>query len=361
MTGGGFGFSVHAPDVLFLAFQDYAGASTWDGGNTWVWAGGETGISGHAYGGQAYGGFALNKDVMWAGSALSWYGSRTLKVTRDGGHSWTAVRDPDKPTNSSAFAEFQGPDVSFGDPTDPMVGFASNFRTTDAGASWNSMDGCAGVMTAVSAGGNASILFGVSAGSTAVVKSINKGLNWHVLFQAPGPTGSKIRDLGVDWQKSVIYVVSTNRQHPINGTDSMLYRCLAGPPLHSPADTVKADSNGKKGNIGWSCTSLADLLPKDQLGGFRASSVAVDPIQPAVVYASSKRDYFLANTPVVRSTDGGETFENMLLDTPLLPSASAPLQGPHEVSWLRVHPSTRWLWAAGACFGVWKAPPPLVG
>jgi hypothetical protein len=354
MTGGGFDFSVHAPDVLFLAFQDYAGAATWDSGDTWVSAVGETGISGHAYGGQAYGGYALNKDVMWAGSAPSWHGSRTLKVTRDGGHSWAAVRDPDNPTNASAFATFQGPDVSSGDPADPLVGFASNFRTIDGGASWSSMNGCAGVMAAVSIGNNTSVLFGVSVDSTAVVKSVNNGRDWQVLFQAPGPAGSEIRDLGVDWQHGVIYVISTNRQHPVDGTDSMLYRCHTAA---APA-TVTARDEPKDVNTGWSCASLADVLPQDQLGGFRASSVAVDSAQPNVVYASSKRDYFLASNPVIRSTDGGKTFENMLLDTPLLPPPSAPLQGPHEVSWLRVHPTTHWLWAAGACFGVWKAPPP---
>eukprot|EP01043_Picozoa_sp_COSAG02_P019990 COSAG02_NODE_975_length_15507_cov_14.829180_2_plen_747_part_00 len=348
MTGGGFSFNVHAPDVLFLAFQDYAGAITWDAGNTWAWAGGKTGISGHSYGGQAYGGFALNEDVMWAGSALGWHGPRTLKVTQDAGQSWTAVSDPKDPKNASAFATFSGPDVSAGDPNDPLIGFASNFRTTDGGGSWGTMDGCAGVMaTTSSSDSNTSTLFGVSPGSIAVVMSTNKGVDWQILFHAPGPTDSKIRDLSVDWERGFIYVVSENREA------SMLYRCQS--PINI-ANATSADSSEWVSK--WSCASLASVLPKDQLGGFRASSVAVDPIQPTVVYASAKRDYFLASNPVVRSTDAGNSFSNMLLDTPLLPSSSAPLQGPHEVSWLRVHPTTRWLWVAGSCFGVWKAPPP---
>lgn len=48
----------------------------------------------------------------------------------------------------------------------------------------------------------------------------------------------------------------------------------------------------------------------------------------------------------------------MILQAPLRTDASAPLQGPHEVSWLRVHPLTRQLWAAGECFGLWIAPAP---
>ena len=87
-------------------------------------------------------------------------------------------------------------------------------------------------------------------------------------------------------------------------------------------------------------------------------SVAVDPVVPSTLYVAATRDIFLASNAVARSTDSGLSFTNLILSSPLQPGPDAPLQGPHEVSWVRVHPRTRWLWAVGECYGVWTAPPP---
>jgi hypothetical protein len=98
-------------------------------------------------------------------------------------------------------------------------------------------------------------------------------------------------------------------------------------------------------------------VPADQAGGAAVTSVAVDAADTRVVYASAKRDVFLADNAVMRSVDGGATFQRLVLDAPL---AGDALQGPHEVSWLRVQPRTRALWAAGECFGLWTAPAPAL-
>lgn len=318
MVGGSFGFSLHAPDAVFLAFQDYGGAHSTDGGASFTSVLGASGISGNTWGGFDYAGFALNRSVLFAGDAPSWTGPRTLRVSFDGGGTWATARGA-----GGAPLAFAGPDASAGDPLDPLVAFASNLRTADGAATWAPMAGCAGVLTADAETG---ALYGVSDNAAAaVVRSTDHGVTWQPLFAAPGPAGSSVRDLAVDGRAGAVYVVAGDG----------LFKCAAATGA---------------------CDELTARLPPDQEGGARVRSVAVDPVDPSVVYASATRDIFLASNAVARSVDGGATFENLILAAPLAPGG--PLQGPHEVGWLRVHPVTRELWAAGECFGVWKVGPP---
>ena len=94
--------------------------------------------------------------------------------------------------------------------------------------------------------------------------------------------------------------------------------------------------------------------PRDQFGGVRVGSVALDPVDPAVIYAANHQDVYACNNAVVRSTDGGRTWTNLTTDMPLAGASGGG--GPHEVQFLRVHPKTRELWAAGQCYGVWVIP-----
>ena len=318
MTGGSFAFSAHAPDVLFLAFQDYAGALTADRGASWTSVVGPNGISGETWGGFDYDGYALNATTLWAGNAPSWTGPRTLRVSFDAGATWRTAT-----AAGGAPVVFAGAEASAGDPLDPLVGFASNWRTGDGGRTWAAMSGCAGVFSAAADSG---ALLGVSAGGAAVVRSADHGLTWQTLFSSPA--SGAVKDLAFDWRANVMYVVA----------DGALFACSAA--------------------AAWACAPLASRLPSDQAGGMQVRSCAVDPVEPSVVYASAARDLFSANNAVVRSTDAGGSFASLVLDAPLSPEPGAPLQGPHEVGFVRVHPVTRELWAAGECFGVWKAPPP---
>jgi hypothetical protein len=91
MLGGMFNFSPHAPKTVFLAFQDYNGAFTTDGGATWNYRD----VSGKGWGGYCYGGYAVDADVMWYGDAESWGDKRKLRLSRDGGKTWAFVSGPD--------------------------------------------------------------------------------------------------------------------------------------------------------------------------------------------------------------------------------------------------------------------------
>lgn len=298
MVGGSFAFSAATPDVAFLSFQDYNGAFTLDGGKTWNYRD----VSGNGWGGYEYGGFALSKEVMWSGDAASWGGARRLKVTRDGGKTWASATDAaGKPV------VFAGADVSGGDPKDAAVGFASNWRTADGGKTWTAMPGCEGVFCA-NPGGERE-LYGRHGED--IVCSRDAGVTWAKVGTVPGG----ITDLAYDAAHRRFWVASQ--------------------------DVLKWWEGGVVTTV---------ETPKDQYGGTRVSSVAVDPVHPEVVYAANHKDIYACNNSVVRSTDGGKTWRNLAVTTPLTDTTSG---GPHEVQWLRVHPGTRELWVAGQCYGMW--------
>lgn len=322
MPGGVWNFNLFNPDILFTAFQDYAGAFTVDGGDTWMW----TNVSGLTWGGMDYGGYALNATTLWAGDSPSWTGPRTLTISFDGGYTWQKAVNA---TGGTGLV-YGGPDASYGCPDDPLVGFASDWRTADGGRTWSKMVGVSAVITHDYTPGAAShTLYGMyngNANQATVVASSDKGVTWSPVLAAPSGTSS-IADLAHDWQAQAFYIVT--------GSNS-LYKCTATAI----------------------CTLLDSVLPQDQTNSTQVFGVAVDPVVPSVVYVGQAKNVYLASNAVSRSTDGGVTWENMILTTPLSPAPDAPLQGPHEVTTVRVDPSTRWVWAGGECFGLWKAPPP---
>lgn len=261
---------------------------------------------------------------MWVGDADSWGGARLLSFSNDSGATWNYA------LNASGLPYiYEGADVSYGCPGNPAVGFASNWRTADGGATWANMTNATSVHThdmSPSAAGSPR-LFGLNAHAQTVVVSSDQGATWSKLFAWPSPN---VVDIAYNWQTGAMLVADGN-----------LWSC--------------APATG--GSSSWSC-SLINSIPVDQWNATRTTSVAVDPANPTIVYLAQKKDIYLSWAPIARSLDGGATWASLLLDTPLGQTPDAPLQGPHEVSWVRVHPTTRYLWAAGECYGMWVAPPP---
>lgn len=303
MVGGLFQFSPSSPHTICLAFQDYNGAFSLDNGRTWNLRD----ISGNGWGGYCYGGYAVDGQVMWAGDAPSWGGTRQLKVSRDGGTTWIVAKNA-----LGSPVTFAGPDASFSAPTDPNVCFASNWRSADKGLTWTTMPDCEAVYTASPVGGRT--LYGKKA--NAIVQSTNKGATWTTVATVPGG----FSDLAYDHVRNRFYVASQDR--------------------------LKRYQNGT-----W--TTLA--TPVDQYGGIRVRTVAVDPVDPTIVYAGNHKDVYSCHNAVVRSTDAGATWTNLHVRAPL---SSRGNGGPHEVQCIRVHPVTREAWASGQCFGMWKIAPP---
>ncbi len=318
LVGGFFNFCQQNPDVLFVGSQDYNGAVTHDAGRTWTYVN----PSGNGWGGFTYGGYAASKNVLFVGNAAGWGAPRELTVSRDGGKTWNTIKGADdKPL------AFAGPDVSFGDPADPNVLFASNLRSADGGKTWTPMTGCDAVYTGVgryrSFVGVSSVLLGrrfdKEAKQSLLVISTDRGATWITRTTTPG----EIRDVALSWDRSRVYAVVD--------------------------DSLKVWDEAAKT---W---FTVENLPKDQWGGSRVSSVAVDPEDKNVVYVACHRDLFSTNAAVLRSTDAGKTWTNLTLAKPL---DGKNKDGGREAIVVRVHPRTRYAYVATSCYGIWQIGPP---
>ena len=105
-------------------------------------------------------------------------------------------------------------------------------------------------------------------------------------------------------------------------------------------------------------TDITDRLPRDQHGdGFQTSTVAVDPVDPNVVYAGANGTglFFQRSNGVARSTDGGATWERLTENPAFCPNG---VTGGQMASAIRVHPRTRELFVGTDCYGTWKIGPP---
>jgi hypothetical protein len=297
LVGRGFNFSAQDPDVMFFGSQDYNGAITTDGGETWTY----TNIAGHGWGGFCYGGYGPSAQVMFAGDAPSWGGERRLKISFDGGRSFQQTG-----------IVLSGPNVSNGDPTNPEVLFAYNHRSIDGGHTWAQMDGCDAVFTHSPAGDRE--LYG--ARGRTIVRSTTSGATWQPVVELPHRVG----DVAVDHVRGRLYAAAEGR----------LY-CWDGSELE------------------------AVETPTDQFGRRHVASVAVDPTDPGVVYAANRQNVYASSAAVVRSTDAGGTWEVLTRNAPL---DGTGLDGGREAIWVRVHPRTREAWFSTSCYGIWRIPPP---
>ena len=293
MLGASFNFSAHEPDTVFLGFQDYNGAFTNDGGATWNYRD----ISGKGWGGHCYGAHAVDKNLMWYGDAEGWNDKRRLRLSRDGGATWDFAKD-----DAGKIIEWNGAQVSFSDPKNANILFASNWRSADKGATWQAMANCDGVFIAAPDG----MLIGKK--GDAIITSRDSGATWQNVASVPGG----FADIAYDHKRKRFYVASEDR--------------------------LKQWQNGA-----WKTLDT----PHNQYDGIEVVTVAVDPVMPDVVYAGGPSNVLTNQATVVRSTDGGATWANLTTGN-----------GPHEVAMIRVHPKTREAWLNGQCFGMWKIAPP---
>ncbi len=294
MLGGHFQFSTHAPTTVFLAFQDYNGAFTTDDGATWNYRD----VSGKGWGGYCYGGHTVDGRTLWCGDAEGWGAPRKLRISRDGGATWSFAKDA-----AGKEIVWSGADVSASDPLDPKVLFASNWRSADGGASWEPMGDCDAVFAHAPDG---KTLFGKK-GDT-VVRSTDAGRSWEKVADVSGG----LRDLAWDDTRQRLYVASEDR--------------------------LKVFEKGAWRTI---------PVPADSRGATHVRTVAVDPVDPRVVYIGGSADIYKTDVTVCRSVDAGATWENLTVG-----------DGPFEVNAMRVHPKTRELWVNGQCFGMWRLPRP---
>lgn len=251
MLGGQLSFSEHAPESVFLAFQDYNAALTSDGGKTWRYLD----ASGKGWGGFCYGGHTPDGQTLYYGDAESWGGKRRLRISYDSGKTWQFV----------GALTFSGPDVSGSDPTDKNTLFASNLRSGDAGKTWNPMPDCDGVYTHA-----AGALIGKK--GRRVVRSTDHGATWQTVAEAP----SDIADIAVDPKRNRTYVALRDKLMVWDGT------------RWQECDT-----------------------PRDQYGNRHVKAVAVNPQKPELLYIGGSADIYATNATLCASRDAGKTWENL--------------------------------------------------
>lgn len=307
-VGQSFGFNPNHPDLLFLSLSSYNGAMTCDCGKTWRYLN----VSGYKWGGTSYAGYAASEKVLFAGASRNSRSSkRSLKISFDGGATWEDTGHV-----------FTGRDRSYGDPTDPDILFASNFRSANGGKSWTPMKDCHGVYTSSPKGNRA--LYGIRSSYTGklhqfdeIVMSTDHGKTW----KAVEKFNFKIVDLAYDHVK-----------HRFLVTEGWRLWCSTPQKKWRQID-----------------------FPKDQDGTALPKSIAVDPTNPDIIYVACAREEFATNAAVVRSTDGGASWQNLSLSRPL---DGKHLDGAREVCWIRVHPKTRYAYAATDGYGLWRIAPP---
>lgn len=306
-----FNFNPNNPDNILMASKDYNSYASTNGGKSWTY--GQTGFD---FGGYGFGGFALDSKVMWLGNdpRIDAGGDPVLEESTDGGQTWFNPQyngaNITVATNSNKFDL-----VSYSDPKNNDIGFIGAWRTTDHGATWAPMSGVTNVYTSNPSNGT---LYGANGND--IVSSSDHGATWTKVVT----TSNGFRELAYDQNHDRFWLAARgNLQKYENGTLSTV------------------------------------TVPADQYNSTHVNAVAVDPGNPDIVYVGNNANIWTSTDAILRSTDGGQTWQNLTVTTPL--ASGSVSGGPHEVWWIEVNPKTHDAWVVTNCFGIWKIPAPGSG
>jgi hypothetical protein len=310
-----YNFNPFVKGLLLVTSQDFQSGLTTTGGDTWTYQ--DPSINNNSsnntpgWGGWQYGGYAFDSLNLVAGNAPAWGATRTVYDTYNGGAgyaAWTNTGNTDP--------NYEYISVACPDPLNQNIGFFDNWRTTNRGASWTSMNGCNAVFTYNANPNGNHALFGTNGNQ--VVTSIDEGVTWTLVHQF---YDSYIRDVAYDWINNRLYVSDDQRQ------------------LHVWDGSTETDITGN--------------LPGDNNGSYgRVASVCVDPVNPNIVYIGNHADLYTSNLAVAVSTNAGANWTDLTKQ----PGGGSGLDGGREAMCVRVDPFTRDLWAFGECYGVWRYP-----
>lgn len=328
-------FNLFNPDLLYYGSQDFHGAYTKDGGETWkhIWK--ATGSQGAGF---VYGAYAADentliclasteKQIDGVGTDGGWDGVREIRVSRDGGETFVKTGVYKLDNHAKKWSE-----RCYQSPNNPDVLFAANFRSDDYGYTWEKMEDCDVVYTHNPYGKKE--LYGAK--KDKVVVSYDDGANWEVVTTvlipksfAETPEKTEIWDVAYDGVNDIIYYVSG---------------------INSGGEYFAKYENGVT-------TDLTSNIVTTYYGK-RFQLVEVDPRYPNVVYIGGCGGSYMEENGIQRSVDGAETFqvlsangqENTIVK-------SGPAHG-FLVRDLLVHPITGELWAMNSTRGWAKIAPP---
>lgn len=328
LSGGNVHYNVYNPDIIYFGSQDYDGCVTTDGGKTWKYIS----MSGHRWGGFCYGGYAVDENTYFVGVADSWHNPRKLKITFDGGKTIVDTGMYFTKENINA-----GIESSYQSPTNPKVLFACDLRSEDGGHTWAKMDGCINVYTHNPKGQKE--LYGMDETGKYIVTSYDDGKTWQKVNNTefiPNPkyASAHVMDVAYDWKNEVAYAACEGGYLYKTSTKDGSVECV----LNRYVDEYKR-------------------APVNLKGGYSISKVAVDPIDPNIIYCGGAGNTFLNDCALYRSVDGGKSFQVITSNT-TNSIVKQGRQGGFETNSLEVNPKTGELLFAGGCFGISKLSPP---
>lgn len=323
-------FNVHNRDVLAMPFQDLkpviTTAATSAGTPAWVTLNPpDTDPSTAWNNSHSSGAYAFSSTNIVVGMSGSWDGPFTLRRSIDGGDNWSEFTT----VTATPGANNQLQRGAYGDPVNSGTAYWYNYRTTTSGASWAPMSGTYAptvVLTHDNDNSGSKPLYGAKGNQ--VVKSTDRGATWTLVTTMTGYT--HVIDLAYDHVNARLYIIADD---PTAGYAQF-------------ANLFKYQ--------GGVLTDITSSLPEDPVrSGPAASTVAVDPTDPNVVYAGRLWISHMSQASVYRSTNGGANW------TIMTPQSGTYLDGGgHRTYRIRVHPTTRTAWVTTFNTGLWRIPYP---
>ena len=294
-------FNVNDPNLIAVSSQDYNGALSADNGRTWRYVN----WSGLKWGGYTYGAYRLDRDTAVAGVSEHWRSAKgnviRIAVTHDGGA-----------TVERTGHVITGATVACGAKGDPARVFIGEWISRDGARTWTRMDGCTGVLFCDPVTGR---LLGVNGPS--IVWSDDNGESWRTALDRSGEKSS-VASLAYDRETDRVYFAHW----------SWNLRAFTLDP-RNPRPPV------------------SEVLP----GVRHVCSIAVDPIEPSILYAACHADLLYTMENVWRSADRGATWQGLCRQPG--DGREGP-DGANQAIHVTVNPVTREPFVFTHCNGVWR-------
>ena len=322
-------FNPYSPDIFYAGAQDLDGIISYDGGETWK----PLEAAGKYW--NAYGSYAVDEKLLFAGLSDGWYNPRYLCVSKDGGESWTDTGLYLKNGTARAATSFW---QSAGD-SDAL--FAGEYYSRDRAETWQEMKGCQMVL-AINYYHNKE-LYG-SAGNGIIVVSYDNGDTWLPLMRCRIDNETAMSSVTTVWGSGI-----TIWDLEYDGINDILY--YAAGPWYSATTLVRVEDNEQK-NL------TRNLVKSEKRGNASWQLIALDPKHPDILYAAGYNGDGLSTAGAWRSCDRGETFQNLTSmgdSTSIVKTGPSAAVGPQQIV---VNPKDGYLWCWDGGQGWWKIAPP---
>jgi len=359
LIGGKWHFNIYNSDIIYLGSQDYNGVVTLDGGKTWkridlYTYDNEYGRSNWPNNGFIYGGYAADELTYFGGAAKSWYDTRYLTITHDGGKTHTCYigyKEYALSGGKNNRLQDQATTSSYQSAKNPKILFCGDLRSTDGGYNWERM---------VNENGNVEVT-GVYTHDpkTGRLFGINDYIGWVMYSDDDGETWQRYNKESLNKYDEAPYLEELS----YDSKNDKLYVAWGWAQLSVIED------NGNK------VTEISNTIPqmlqfegaptREQIGSRycarRIRTVSVDPNNPDIIYVGGSCYTYRGDSSIYRSCDGGKTWKVVSINASnsIVSTENGDYGGVEPVC-INVKPDTGDLWSTGSCTGLSKLTPPYI-